>query len=218
MKVVVFGATGGSGRELVRQGLAQGHTMTAFVRNPQALALAPYGAGLAMEQENLKIAKGDILDYESVEKAVQGQEAVLSALGTRVLRKNTILSDGTRNIIRAMEKLGVRRFICESSLGVGDSQGQLGFLYNCILIPFFLRNVFKDKEIQERTIQESRLDWVIVRPAALTDGPHTGVYRSGFSPSDRSIKGKISRADTADFMLKQLTNDTYLRKTPGLSY
>ena len=209
MNIVIFGASGGTGRELVRQALARGHAVRAFVRNPPALA---------MGHANLKIVKGDVMDYGSVEEAIKGTEAVLSALGVRALGKSRILSDGTKNIIRAMEKFGVKRFICESSLGVGDSRGQVGFLFDYILVPLFLRNIFKDKEVQERCIQESRLDWIIVRPARLTDGPRTGVYRSGFSAGERSIKGKISRADVADFMLDQLTNDAYVRKTPGLSY
>ena len=159
-----------------------------------------------------------MLDYPSVEAAVQGQDAVLSALGVRKLRKNTILSDGTKNLLRAMDQHGVRRFVCESSLGVGDSRGQPGWVFNLFIIPLFLRNIFRDKEVQEQYIKQSDLNWIIVRPAALTNGPRTGVHRSGFSTTDRTIRGKIARADVADFMLKQLTDDTYLRKTPGLSY
>lgn len=209
MKLLIFGATGGTGRALVEQALEQGHTVTALVRNPSALVT---------KHENLTIAKGNVLDYDAVEAAIKGQDAVLSALGTKVLTKNTILSDGTKNIIRAMEKLGVKRFICESSLGVSDSKGQSGFLYNYILIPLFLRNIFADKEVQERYIKDSILDWIIVRPAELTNAPRTGIYRSGFGPMDESITAKIARADVAEFMLKQLTESTYLRKTPGLSY
>jgi putative NADH-flavin reductase len=209
MKLLVFGATGGTGREIVAQALDQEHVVTAFVRNP---------AALTTKHEKLKLAQGDVLDYPSVEAAVRGQEAVLSALGVRKLRKNTILSDGTKNIIRAMEQHGVKRFVCESSLGVGDSRGQLGWVFNLFIIPLFLRNSFREKEVQEQCIKQSNLDWIIVRPAVLTNGPRTGVYRSGFSTTDRTIKGKISRADVADFMLKQLTDNTYLRQTPGLSY
>src|SRR5262249_41175393 len=120
------------------------------------------------------------------------------------MKRTTTLSDGTGNIVRAMEKLGVRRFICESSLGVGDSKGQLGLLYNFILIPLFLRNIFADKEAQERVIRESKLDWIIVRPAALTNGPRTGNYQSWAGALDTSIHRRISRADVADFMLRQL--------------
>ena len=212
MKLLIFGATGGTGRALVVQALEQGHRVTAFVRNP---------AAITMKHDNLAIVPGDILDYASVERAVEGQDAVLSALGTKVLRKNTIISDGTRNIITAMEKYDVKRFVCESALSIGDSrpqQKQLGLFYNIIIIPLLLRNMFQDKEAQERYIMQSTLDWVIVRPGILTNGPRTGVYRSGFSATDTSIKAKISRADVADFMLKQLTDDTYVRKTPGLSY
>jgi putative NADH-flavin reductase len=209
MKLLVFGATGGTGREIVAQALDQGHVVTAFVRNPTAITT---------KLEKLKLAQGDVLDYPSVQAAVRGQDAALSALGVRKLRKNTILSDGTKNIIRAMEQHGVKRFVCESSLGVGDSQGQLGWVLNLFIIPLFLRNVFRDKEAQERYIKQSSLDWIIARPAALTSGSRTGVYRHGFSTTDRTIRGKIARADVADFMLKQLTDDTYLRKTPGLSY
>ena len=212
MKLLIFGATGRTGRALVAQALEQGHTVTAFARNP---------AAITTKRRNLAIVQGDILDYASIERAVDGQDAVLSALGTKVLRKNTIISDGTRNIITAMEKSGVKRFVFESSLSIGNSkpqQKQLGLFYNIIVIPLLLRNMFQDKEVQERYIMQSTLDWVIVRPAVLNNGLRTGVYRSGFSTTDASIKAKISRADVADFMLKQLTDDTYIHKAPSLSY
>ena len=212
MKLLIFGATGGTGRALVAQALDQGYTVTAFARNPDAVTT---------KHSRLAIMQGDILDYASVERAVKGQDAVLSALGTRILRKNTIISDGSRNIITAMEKHGVKRFVCESSLSIGDSkeqQKQLGLLYNIIIIPLLLRNMFADKEVQERYIMQSTLDWVIVRPGVLTNAPRTAVYRSGFSAADASIKAKISRADVADFMLKQLTDNTYVHKAPSLSY
>ena len=211
MNLLIFGATGGTGRAIVVQALEQEHRVTAFARNPDAIKT---------KHENLVIVQGDILDYASVERAVKGQDAVLSALGTKTLRRNTTISDGTRNIITAMEKYGVKRFVLESSLTIGDSkpqQRQLPLLYNLIIMPLF-RNLFQDKEIQERYIMQSKLDWVIVRPAVLTDGPRTGVYRSEFSATDTSVKGKISRADVAEFMLKQLTDDTYMHKTPSLSY
>jgi hypothetical protein len=133
-------------------------------------------------------------------------------------RKTTTLSDGTRNIVQAMQKHGVKRFVCESSLGIGDSKGRLGFFYTFLLIPLLLRNIFADKEVQERIIKDSVLEWVIVRPAALTNGPRKGVHRDGMAIGHWFFTAKISRADVADFMLKQLTDNTYLRKTPGVSY
>ena len=250
MKLLIFGATGGTGRALVEHALEQGHVVTAFARDPVKVRTT---------HKNLRVVKGDILNYDSVEAAINGQDAVLSALGIRphvglivilavicqvvarvlalsgpfnwfvrvgvpflailiFLRKKTTLSDGTRNIVRATQKLGVKRFICESSLGIGESKGQLGFLYNYILIPLFLRSIFVDKEVQERIIKDSMLDWVIVRPGALTNGPRRGICRAGMNIGHWFFTAKISRADVADFMLKQLTDNTYLRKTPGVSH
>jgi putative NADH-flavin reductase len=209
MRVLIVGPTGGTGLELVEQALEEGHQVTALARRPEALKI---------RHAKLTVRQGNILDYVSVETAVQGQDAVLSALGVRKLGKNTILSQGTRNLIQAMEEAGVKRLIVESSLGVGDSRGQLGAWYNWLMVPLFLKNVFAEKETQESLVRSSGLEWVIVRPAILTNGPRTGRYKAGFAAADNSIRRKISRADTAEFMLKLLSDDHYLGKTPGLSY
>lgn len=208
MKLLIFGATGGTGRNLVEQALAQGHHVTAFTRSPEKITL---------QHPNLRVVKGDILDYDSIDAAMPGHDAVLSALGVYLFKKNTVLSDGTRNIIRAMEKHGVKRLVCESALGIADSRDQVSLFVDLIFYPLLLRHFFPDKERQELHIRQSNLDWVIVRPARLTNGKRTGQYRHGFGPHEK-IKGVISRADTAEFMLQQLTEDTYLRKTPGVSY
>jgi len=209
LRLLIIGATGGTGRELVDQALKLGHEITALARTPERLSI---------KHRHLHTMKGDVTNVQCVEQAVGGQDAVLSTLGTKVIRKNTIQSDGTRNLIRAMQQCGVRRLVLESSLDVGDSRGQLGFFFAHVIRPTLLRNIFADKEVQEKLVRESPLEWTIVRPAMLTNGPRTGKYRAGFSVDDRSIKGKISRADVADFMLQQLTDNTYLKKTPGLSY
>ena len=204
MNLLIFGASGGTGRCL----LEQAHHVTAFARSPEKVTT---------QHPNLKIVKGDILDYDSVAAAMPGHDAVLSALGVYLFHKNTVLSDGTRNIIRAMEAHGIKRFICESALGIGDSRDQVSLFVEFVFYPLLLRHFFPDKERQELHIRQSTLDWVIVRPARLTKGKQTGQYRHGFGPHEK-IKGVISRADVAEFMLKQLTDDTYLRKTPGVSY
>ena len=210
MKLLIFGATGGTGRELVRQGLERGHTVTAFAREPSKVKL---------KNENLRIAKGNVLDYASVEDAVKDQDAVLSALGhKKFLIKTTILSKGTKNIITAMKNQGVRRFVCETSLGVGDSRGKLGLYYTLFTIPFIVYFYFKDKGLQERYIKESGLDWVIVRPGQLTNGRKRGVYRHGPDVGNYIITLRISRADVADFMLNQLTEDMYIHMAPGVAY
>ena len=209
MKLLVVGSTGGTGLELVEQSLEDGHQVTAFARRPETLRI---------RHASLTVRRGDILDAAAVEAAVAGQDAALSALGVRKIGRNTILSDGTRILIQAMEKARVRRLIVESALGVGDSRGQLGGWYNWFMIPVFLKNIFAEKERQEAFVRASSLDWVIVRPAVLTNGPRTGRYRAGFPASDGLIRRRISRADTAEFMLKQLTSEAYLRQAPGLSY
>ncbi len=206
MKLVIFGSTGSIGHQLVVQALEQEHTVIAFSRNP---------AKIEIEHANLTPVQGDALDSASVERAVDGQDAVLCSLGAA---KGTIRSEGTRNIVRAMEKAGVSRFICLSTLGVGDSRANLNFFWKHIMFGLLLRRAYADHVSQEDYVKESRLDWTIVRPGAFTDGNRTGVYRHGFPSTDKTIKGKISRADVADFMLKQLTDRTYLHETPGLSY
>jgi putative NADH-flavin reductase len=207
MKLLIFGSTGTVGRQLVELALAEGHIVTAFVRDPTKLDL---------KHANLKVVQGDVMDFASVEKAVRGQEAVLSALGAG--RQGVVRSEGTNHIVRAMEKAGIRRFICLTSLGVGDSRGNLNFFWKYIMFGLILRDAYADHERQENYVTQSQLDWTIVRPVAFTNGDRTGEYRHGFPATAKALKLKISRADVADFMLKQLTDNTYLRKTPGVSY
>lgn len=209
MKLLVFGPTGGTGRQLVEQALAQGHIVTAFARNP---------AKLALKHENLQVFEGDVRNFASVEEAMQDQDAVLCSLGVPASNKEKVRADGTRSIIRAMEKVNVRRFICQTSLGYGDSRPLLPFYMKYLIVPLILRHVFADHELQEDYIKQSHLDWTIIRPGNLTNGHLTGVYRHGFAATDKATKLKISRADVADFMLKQLMDDTYLHQTPGVSY
>ncbi len=209
MKLLIFGSTGGTGRELLKQALEQGHNVTAYARNPAKID--------DIKHARLQVVRGDVLDPAVVESAVAGQEAVLSTIGAGA-EHTTLREDGTRNIVKALEKTGVQRLICQSSLGVGDSRTNLPFFTKYIIVSVFLRHAFADHELQEAVVKQSSLDWTIVRPPHLTDGPRTGVYRHGFTTTDTRIKGKISRADVADFMLKQLTDDTYLHRTPGVSY
>lgn len=211
MNLLVFGATGGTGRQIVEQALAQGHAVTAFVRD---------AGKLGIDHPKLTIRTGDVLNGADVEGAVPGHDAVLSAIGAPALKTGTVRSTGTRNIVLAMEKAGVRRLICQTSLGYGDSRATLDrtpFYFKYIIVPFFLRKGFADHALQEDHIKRSKLDWTIVRPGTLTDGPRTGAYRHGFESNDRTVKAEVSRADVADFMLKQLADATYLRRTPGVS-
>ncbi len=207
MKLLIFGSTGSVGRHVVNQALEQGHAVTAFTRD---------AAKVDIKHDNLEIVQGDVMDPEAVEKAVSGHDVVLCSLGAG--RKGGVRAEGTRNIINAMAKAGVRRLICQSTLGVGDSRGNLNALWKYVMFGLLLRPAYADHVSQESYVRQSCLDWTIVRPGAFTDGERTGQYRHGFPGTDKTITLKISRADVADFMLKQLTDDTYLHKTPGLSY
>ena len=209
MKLIIFGSTGGTGRQIVAQALEQGHDVTAFARSP---------GKLDQKHEKLKVVQGNVLDFASVERAIQGQDVVLCALGMSMKDKTMLRANGTKTIIRAMEKTGVKRFICQSSAGVGDSSDTLPFLMKYLIVPFMLRRAFADHEIQENYIKESQLDWIIVRPAALTDGEHTGSYQHGYTADNKTVTNKVSRADTADFMLKQVVDNSYLHKMPCISY
>ena len=210
MRVLIIGASGGTGRQLVNQALERGHTVTAFVRDPSRLSI---------QHPKLKIIKGDVLDYSSVEAAVHGQEAVISALGHhRYFSTARIVSEGTRNLLRAMEIQGVQRFVCETSLGLGDSVGRMGLFYTFFIIPAVLPLYFWDKMRQERLISSSNLDWVIVRPGALTNGKKRNSYRHGPKVGNFIWTVRISRADVADFMLNQLEEDTYLHGSAGVCW
>lgn len=209
MQLVIFGATGTVGRQVVQQALEQGHTVTAFARNL---------AKLDSQHPRLNLAQGDVMDAAAVEQAIQGQDAVVCVLGSGKKLTGTLRSQGTRQIIQAMQNVGVRRLICQSTLGAGDSWSNLDFYWKYVMFGFILRQVFADHERQEALVQNSNLDWTIIRPSAFTDGPLTGHYRHGFASSDRNITLQISRADVADFILKQLADRSSLHQTPSLSY
>ena len=209
-RILIVGATGGTGRQLVAQALERGYTVTALARNPSRLQLT---------HPRLKVVRGDVQDGASVDAAVQGQDAVLSALGhKRYLGPTRILSRGTGHLLRAMEAQGVSRFVCETSIGLGDSAFRLGLLYTLFIIPVILPFYFWDKTRQERMIAASRVSWVIVRPGVLTNGAKRGVVRQGARVGNALWGARVSRADVAAFMLDQLESDTYVGSSPGVAW
>src|SRR2546423_2719440 len=194
MKLLIIGASRGIGLDLLEQALSAGHEVTALVRNPQSLAVS---------HENLRVVKGDILDKGSIEKALTGQDAVCVTIGIKVTRKPvSIFSKGTKAVVEAMQNSTCRRLICVTGIGAGDSRGHGGFLYDKIIYPLLLKTIYADKDRQERIVRESGLDWVIVRPGVLTNGPRTGEYRV-LTELKGVHGGEISRADVADFILRE---------------
>jgi len=203
MNIAVFGASGRTGIWIVFQALNQGHRVTAFARTPSKITI---------KHKNLTIVQGDILDPEKVKEAVCGQDAVLCALGVDQKKPGTVLSEGTRVILHAMEACHVRRIICMSSAGILGNDA--GFWFSQVIKPLFLRHVFADKIRQAQILQESTADWVIVRPVGLTDSPKTNSYKiTPGIPTSHTVP----RADVADFMLRLVTDTRYDRTMPALS-
>jgi len=208
VNLLIVGATGGTGRQLVSQALERGHRVTALVRKEPSGEPRP----------GLIVVLGNVLDPPSLDRAARGQDAVLSALGHKQwFRPTRILSEGTRNLIEAMRRHAVRRFVCETALGISDAWWQMGLYYTLFVRPFILPLYFWDKTRQEAIIRASDLDWTIVRPGALTNGPRRGHYRHGAGVGHWLWTVRISRADVAAFMLDQLTDSRYVRASVGLA-
>jgi uncharacterized protein YbjT (DUF2867 family) len=204
MKIALFGATGGTGRQVLAQALEQGHELAALVRDP---------AKLGPHRSDVTVIEGDVLDQSRVDACIDGADAVICVLGSHKNR-DPIEARGTVPILDAMQRLGVRRLIAVTSLGVGDSADQLAAPFR-LFMKLTIGGIMKAKEEQERLIRASDLDWTIVRPGGLADGPKTGDYRAG---TDKSIRaGRIRRADVADFVLRQLGDDRFLRQAPAVS-
>jgi putative NADH-flavin reductase len=207
MKLVVLGATGGIGLEIVRQAIEHGHSVTAFVRSPE---------GLKSFQGRVTVIQGDVLNRAELERAVEGHDAVLSGFGPRVP-----ISKGDANLLRdfatalttAMQHVGVRRVVVVST----------AFLFKDAIVPpahlfgrLFFPGIVSDASAMERVFQESVLNWTMVRPPQLTDKPYTGNYRvrEGHLPR---FGFNISRADVADCLIKTLDDRTSRRKILGAS-
>ncbi len=208
MKIIVFGATGTVGRLAVERILEEGHEVTAFARKPEKLGI---------RNPNLTLFAGDAMDQAMVTDAVRGHDAVLITIGSGMSRKSVIRSQGTMNVIQGMHAHGVRRLICQSTLGAHESWSNLNFFWKRIMFGLLLRPVFLDHELQENFVRASGLDWTLVRPSAFTDGPALGAFKEGIKPNDRNLTLKISRADVAEFLKRQLSDASYLRRAVGIS-
>ncbi|MBT8424274.1 MAG: SDR family oxidoreductase [Silicimonas sp.] len=209
MKVIVFGATGTVGKLAVEAMLDAGHHVTAFARTP---------ARIGLDDPNLSLATGDALNEGDVADALAGHDAVVITLGSGMSRKSVIRSRGTMNVIRGMQRHGVRRLICQSTLGAHESWSNLNFYWKRIMFGALLRPVFKDHELQEQLVRASGLDWTIVRPAGFTDGVAAGVLHEDIAPTERRLSLKIGRREVADFLTRQLTDRRYSNRAVGISH
>ncbi|TCT20683.1 NAD(P)-dependent oxidoreductase [Thiobaca trueperi] len=203
MHIALFGATGGTGQQVLTQALEQGHRITALVRDPVKLTPHP----------DLRLVVGDVLDTAAVAECLTDTEAVVCVLGSHGA-KTPIEARGTERILAAMHDQGVRRLVVVTSLGVGESRAQLAWVWR-VIMDLTLKSILEAKAEQERLVKASGLDWVIVRPGGLTNGPRTGAYRYGTDPTLKA--GRVSRADVADFVLRQLTGDSFLHQAPAVT-
>jgi uncharacterized protein YbjT (DUF2867 family) len=208
-KILVLGATGGTGRLIVKEALARGVGVRVLVRSPAD------ASGL----EGAEVFIGDARDEAALRKALEGRDAVVSALGTPVspFKEVTVLSSATKALVNAMKAAGISRLVCITGMGAGDSAGHGGFVFDRLILPALLRKVYADKNRQEAIIRDSGLDWVLVRPSVLNDKAATRELRtltdlSGFQG------GTIARADVANFVLDQVQTNTWLGRSPLITW
>lgn len=208
MRLTLFGATGRTGRHLLEQALAAGHDVTILARDPSKVAA---------ESPRLTVLEGGLRDTAQIEQAVAGADAVLSVLGPRENKPTFEITQGTETIMAAMKKHGVRRLIVSAGAGVGDPNDSPGLFNHLInfLLKAVSRYVYEDMVKVVAAVRASDLDWTIVRVPMLTDDPPTGLVKVGYV--GKGMGPRISRADMADFMLRQLTDDTYIRQAPAIS-
>ncbi|TRC71567.1 SDR family oxidoreductase [Mesorhizobium sp. WSM4310] len=209
MKILVLGATGATGRLIVAKAIAEGHNVVALVRSKAK----------AKDLTGAELVEGDARDTAALTRAIAGCDAVVSSLGTAMspFREVTLLSTATRALVGAMEQQNIRRLVCITGLGAGDSRGHGGFFFDRVFLPLMLRKVYEDKDRQEDAIRGSTLDWTIVRPMVLNDKPSRGRIRA-LTDLSGVHGGTIARADVADFVVQQLTADTWLRRSPLITW
>jgi len=206
MKITLMGATGQTGSLVLSKLLAAGHDVTALVRTPSKMTV---------QDPNLRLVQGDVLKRDDVTQVVAGSDAVISVIGARTLKPDTICADSARIVIEAMHSTGARRFVCISGAGLNDNAG---FIIQRIVRPLLLKNVYADAIEQDKLIAASELDWTIVRPYRLTTGAATAHYKVADQPFRSPIFLRwTSRADVADFMARESQANQHIQKITFIS-
>ena len=210
LKILIIGASSGIGLETVAQGLARGHHIRAMARSALSIAI---------QHDHLEKFSGDALNAGDVASALEDMDAVVQTLGipvnsTMLFGPVSLFSEATRILLPELESAGVKRILCVTGFGAGDSRSSVGCLQS---VPFrlLLGRAYDDKSEQERWITTSSLDWTITRAGILTNGPLTGRYKVLTEPATWR-NGLISRADVADFLIKEIEDDAHIREAAVL--
>jgi putative NADH-flavin reductase len=209
MRIALFGATGGTGKQLIEQALEAGYEVVAYARNPSKLDI---------RHEHLKVIQGELADGPLIEGAVSGADAVISVLGPRGGSKERPVTQGMKNIIASMKRQSVRRLVVSSTLSARDPNDKAGFKTQTMIGPvrFTMRDAYEDIVSAAEAVRNSDLDWTIVRLSILNNNVRSGRVRAGYVGTGE-VGTSISRADVADFMLKQIGDAKYMRQAPAIS-
>lgn len=208
MNILVIG-TRGIGLEVIKQGLDLGHSVRVLSRHPEDLKIT---------NTRLFIVRGDAVNPADVNEAAKSADVIVSAIGVPPSNKETtVFSSSTNNIINAVKENNVKLCITVTGIGAGETKGHGGFFYDNIIRPLLLKKIYEDKDRQELILRQSDINWIIVRPGFLTNGPLTQKYRVLTDLKDIKC-GRISRADCAHFILSQAASRTYIKQAPLLTY
>jgi putative NADH-flavin reductase len=202
MRLLLLGATGSVGRLVVQEALKRRHEITALVRSPQKLG------ELAAR---VRVVQGDALDSNALGAAVAGQDAVIYVLGAGNVRRTTLFSDSTRVLLAEMNRQSVRRLLCITGMGAGETKGHGGFVYERILYPLFTKGIYEDKDRQEDLIRQSQTDWTLVRPAPFRSRTPNGSLRVVTNIDGVTLR-KISRLEVAKFLVDELEQNQYVQQ------
>jgi putative NADH-flavin reductase len=209
MKLLIIGASRGIGKALLEEALQDGHTVRVLARDP---------GRIDPTDKALEVIKGDVRDLEAVSKVIRDMDVVCSCIGVPITFKPVdLFAEAAKNLVQAVQQQPGLKLIAVTGIGAGDSKGHGGFLYDRIFKPLFLRTIYEDKDREEEIIMASTTDWLIVRPAGLTNGPRTGKYRI-ITDLEGSVATRISRRDVADFILSEMVQPTQFGKTPLITY
>ncbi len=204
-RIFLVGGTGGVGLCFLQRALDEGHNVKLYARNPDKNAIS---------NANLEVIKGKLDDVDSMREGMKECDIVVLTAGVMSKKPDSTISQGAKRLIQAAEATGIKRFVAVTSLGLGDSWNQALLSFRYLIVPLFISGSFADKELEERYIMDSDLEWIIIRPARLLNKEPKYKYRYGMS---KNIKGRVAREDVAHFMMTQLDDDRFVRKTPCIA-